>query len=159
MALTELPLDLPGRLYRCPMPFGEFDRAGRLLDLFKLNDVSLVVVLAVHEEYLAVAGCDLIEVYRREGLDVLHRPMLDFTAGDGEPVHPSVRRVLAALRAGRNVVVHCRAGRGRTGMFAACLAREALGLSGDEAIACIRALVPGAVETRGQEDLVRSYLG
>ena len=37
------------------------------------------------------------------------------------------------------------------GMFAACLAREALGLSGDEALAWIRELVPGAVETRGQE--------
>ena len=48
---------------------------------------------------------------------------------------------------------------GRTGMFAACLAREVLGLSGDEAIAWIRRLVPGAVETRGQEDLIKTYRG
>jgi len=44
-------------------------------------------------------------------------------------------------------------------MFAACLAREVLGLSGNEAIVWMRRLVPGAVESRGQEDLVRAYLG
>jgi hypothetical protein len=42
-------------------------------------------------------------------------------------------------------------------MVAACLAREALGLSGDEALAWIRRLVPGSVETRGQEELIRRY--
>jgi protein-tyrosine phosphatase len=67
--------------------------------------------------------------------------------------------VLEELRIGRHVAVHCRAGMGRTGMFAACLAREVLGLSGNEALVWIRRLVPGAVETRGQEDLVRAYLG
>lgn len=158
MSLTELPLDLPGRLFRSPMPFGDFDPAGQILDLFKLHEVSLVVLLALREEYLAVAGCDLIAVYRREGLQVLHLPIRDFSAGHGEPLQPHVRRVLGELRAGRRVAIHCRAGKGRTGMFAACLAREALGLSGDAAIAWIRRLVPGAVETRGQEELIRSYV-
>ena len=72
-------------------------------------------------------------------------------------IQPYVRRVLDQLRAGRHVAIHCHAGLGRTGMFAACLAREALGLGGDEAIAWIRGLVPGAVESRGQEELIRSY--
>lgn len=158
MALTELPLHLPGRLYRCAMPFSEFDRAGLLLDHFQLNDVSLVVILAERSECSSVARGDLIDVYRREGLDVIHLPIRDFTAGNGEPIQPYVSRVLTELRVGRNVAIHCRAGKGRTGMFAACLAREVLGLSGDEAIAWIRGLVPGAVETRGQEELIRSYL-
>lgn len=158
MALTELPLNLPGRLYRCAMPFSEFDPTGQLLDLLKLNEVSLVVVLAEKRECLSVARGDLLEVYRHQRLEVLHLPMRDFTAGNGEPLQPYVRRILAELRGGRRVAVHCRAGKGRAGMFAACLAREALGLSGNEAIAWIRQLVPGAVETRGQEELIRSYV-
>jgi protein-tyrosine phosphatase len=159
MALTELPLHLPGRLYRCPMPFSEFDRAGLLIDLFELNEISLVVVLAEAQECLDVARCDLIGLYRSRSLEVIHLPMRDFTAGKGEPIAPYVQRVHQELRAGRHVAVHCRAGMGRTGMFAACLAREVLGLSGTEAIGWIRRLVPGAVETRGQEDLVRAYPG
>jgi protein-tyrosine phosphatase len=158
MALTQLPLNLPGRLYRCAMPFSEFDRAGLLLDLLKLSEVSLVVILAEQQECQSVAGGDLVELYRRQGLEVIHLPIRDFTADGGEPIQPHVRRVLDELRAGRHVAVHCRAGKGRTGMFAACLAREALGLAGDEAIAWIRGLVPGAVETAGQESFIRSYV-
>ncbi len=158
MSLTELPLNLPGHLYRCAMPFSEFDPGGAVLEHIKLNEVSLVVVLAERVECLSVARGDLLEVYRREGLEVLHLPIRDFTAGNGEPLQPHLRRVLAELRAGRHVAMHCRAGKGRAGMVAACLARDALGLSGDEAIAWIRRLVPGAVETRGQEDLIRRYV-
>jgi protein-tyrosine phosphatase len=139
------------------MPFSEFDPAGAVLDLIKVNEVSLVVVLAERMECLSVARGDLLEVYRSEGLEVLHLPIRDFTAGNGQPLQPLLRRVLAELRVGRHVAIHCRAGKGRAGMVAACLAREALGLSGDEAIAWIRRLVPGAVETRGQEELIRSY--
>jgi hypothetical protein len=157
MTLTELPLQTPGRLFRSPMPFGEFDRGGLLLDLFKLNEISVVVVLAEEEECHAVAGCDLVGVYRREGFEVIHFPIRDFTAGNDEALQPHVRRVLAELGAGRHVAIHCRAGKGRTGMFSACLAREARGLSGDDAIAWIRRLVPGAVEARGQEEVVRRY--
>lgn len=159
MALTELPLNLPGRLYRCPMPFSEFDRAGLLVDLFTLNEISLVVVLAEAQECLDVARCDLIGLYRSRSMEVIHLPIRDFTAGNGELIHPYVRRVLDELRTGRHVAIHCHAGIGRTGMFAACLAREVLGLSGNEAIVWIRRLVPGAVESRGQEDLVRAYPG
>lgn len=141
------------------MPFSEFDRQGLLLDQFRLHEVSLVVVLAERIECRSLARGDLFEVYRREGLEVVHLPLRDFSAGNGEPIQPCILRVLAELREGRHVAIHCRAGRGRAGMFAACLAREALGLSGDEALAWIRELVPGAVETRGQEDLVRTYPG
>jgi hypothetical protein len=159
MTLTELPLNLPGRLYRCVMPFSEFDPAGQILDLIKLSAVSMVVVLAERIECLSVARGDLLELYRREGLEVLHLPIRDFTAGNGEPLQPLVHRVLGELRSGRSIAIHCRAGRGRAGMVAACLAREALGLSGDEALAWIRRLVPGSVETRGQEELIRGYSG
>jgi protein-tyrosine phosphatase len=157
MSLTELPLSLPGRLYRSPMPFSEFDREGLVLDQFKLHQVSLVVVLAERIECRNLARGDLFEVYRREGLEVIHLPLRDFSAGNGAPIQPCIRQVLAELGDGRHVAIHCRAGRGRAGMFAACLAREALGLSGDEALAWIRELVPGAVETRGQEDFVHTY--
>jgi hypothetical protein len=49
-----------------------------------------------------------------------------------------VGHVLEHARAGRRVAIHHHAGMSRTGIFAARLARDALGLGGDEAIARVR---------------------
>jgi ADP-ribosyl-[dinitrogen reductase] hydrolase len=61
----------------------------------------------------------------------------------------------AALRSGRRVLLHCRAGLGRTGMIAARLLVE-LGATPDEAIAAVRHARPQTIETRAQEQHVSS---
>jgi cyclin-dependent kinase inhibitor 3 len=58
------------------------------------------------------------------------------------------------LLAGRTVVVHCRAGYGRSGMLAALLVASLWELPRD-AIARVRAVQPRAVETVQQEHFVR----
>ena len=59
------------------------------------------------------------------------------------------------LRGGGSVLVHCKGGLGRAGMIAARLLVE-LGMDAGEAIAAVRAVRPGAIETRSQEAYVRS---
>jgi ADP-ribosylglycohydrolase/protein-tyrosine phosphatase len=59
-------------------------------------------------------------------------------------------RLRKLLIQGRNIVIHCRGGLGRTGMIAARLLVE-LGLEPVEAIRRIRAARPGSIETRDQE--------
>ena len=59
-----------------------------------------------------------------------------------------------ALRDGGRVLLHCRAGLGRTGMIAARLLVE-LGTPPDAAIVSVRAARTGAIETRAQERHVR----
>jgi atypical dual specificity phosphatase len=57
-----------------------------------------------------------------------------------------VAAIEAALAGGRRVAVHCGAGLGRTGTLVACyLTRR--GVRPDDAIARLRALRPGSVET------------
>ncbi len=159
MVLTELPLGLPGRVFRCPMPFSGYDRGGRVLPALRDHGVSVIVMLAEPNECLAHAGRDLAEVYRAEGFDLIHVPVPDLDAAARETLEPAVRRALECARAGRHVAIHCHAGKGRTGMFAACLARDALGLGGDEAIAWVRRHIPHAVETAARAALVRSWRG
>jgi ADP-ribosyl-[dinitrogen reductase] hydrolase len=56
----------------------------------------------------------------------------------------------ALLRGGRNVLVHCRGGLGRSGTIAARLLIE-LGMEPMTAITRVRAARPGAIETSQQE--------
>jgi ADP-ribosylglycohydrolase len=64
-------------------------------------------------------------------------------------------RLREHLRAGRNVVVHCRGGLGRSGTIAGRLLVE-MGWDANEAINAVRAQRRGSIETSSQEAYVRS---
>ena len=152
--LTELPLPLPGRIFGSPMPFGDFDPEGEALLKYGEEEVSVIVVLAEEEEILRKAGRDLKALYRKEGFEVIHIPTPDFNVPSKEILEEGVKRTIEKARAGRNIAIHCHAGIGRTGLFAALLAKALLGLSGEEAIQWVRRYIPGAVEAKEQRQRV-----
>jgi atypical dual specificity phosphatase len=116
--------------------------------------------------YLADAGVRLIvnlhpKAHPPERLAVLrltelHLPVADFTPPTQEQLGRGVQAMRAAVDGGTKVAVHCGAGLGRTGTLVACYL-VALGLSADEAIAQIREVRPGSVETQAQEAAVRIF--
>lgn len=53
------------------------------------------------------------------------------------------------------VCVHCRSGRGRTGMFLAAYLMKYKDLAADQAIATVRSTRPHSIETREQEEALR----
>lgn len=62
------------------------------------------------------------------------------------------------LIAGRRLVVHCKGGLGRAGTVAALILLDTRTAQGaDSAIAMLRSVRPGAVETRDQEDFIRRW--
>ena len=89
-------------------------------------------------------------------IDLFHLPVEDFHPPTLEQQIEFVEKTARRLAEGGRVGVHCAAGIGRTGtMLATYLVH--LGSSADEAIARVRELRPGSIETMAQEKAIREY--
>lgn len=154
MPLTELPFGFPGRIFRSPMPFGPYDRHGEVYEQFREARIAVVVLLASDAECLHKTGRDLRAFYLQEGLQVLYLPIPDFSVPTIDDLRQAVQQVTAYAQAGHHLVIHCSAGIGRTGLVAAYLAKQCLGLSGAAALQWVRRVIPQAVETPEQQRLL-----
>jgi atypical dual specificity phosphatase len=115
-----------------------------------LNGHGVRLLVSLTEEPLdpaLVAGAHL------EGA---HIPVVDFTAPTIEQLDQFVALVESAKADGRPVAVHCAGGLGRTGTFLASWL-VAKGAPADEAIAEVRELRPGSIETADQEQILRDF--
>jgi len=91
------------------------------------------------------------------GIALLHVPVEDFTPPSQDQLESIMARMDEALADDRPVTVHCGAGLGRTGTVLAVAFVHRKGLDADTAIAEIRRLRPGSIETVDQEHAVRTY--
>lgn len=90
------------------------------------------------------------------GIEPMHLPVQDFHPPTQEQLDTYVEAVQKWMAEGRQVGTHCGAGMGRTGTFLAALF-VMRGFDADGAIAEIRRLRPGSIETKAQEDAVREF--
>ena len=90
------------------------------------------------------------------GLLVFHEPLEDMEAPSPEQLDRAVSAVLRATEKNMPVAVHCAAGMGRTGVVLAGYF-VAKGLTAENAIARVRRLRPGSVETDEQERAVDEF--
>ncbi|NPA06235.1 MAG: hypothetical protein GXO54_02400 [Chloroflexi bacterium] len=156
--MYELGTPFAGRLFASAMPFSEHDFDSNLWDAYLSLGITHVVVLVTEDELAHGPQRDLLAWYRQHGLTVYHEPIPDFhTPQDLAQFQDALAWTRDALERGASVAVHCAAGRGRTGLFLACWAQEALNMSPEAALGWVRRYIPGAVETREQEDFVRAW--
>ncbi len=153
--LVPIPLGLKGSVYRSPMPFAAFDYGKTTLSEYLDAGVDTVIMLTESGEDMLRAGRDLAQTYASHQIETIHFPIVDFdTPDDHHSLLAALEDVIQRAKQGENIAVHCFAGRGRTGLFIALLARKALGLEGQAAIDWVRNYFP-AIETQEQERLVR----
>ena len=92
----------------------------------------------------------------RRALKTYHWPIADFTAPSLEQAAQIVTCMQNLIRENETVAIHCGAGLGRTGTLLACYL-VAEGMAAAEAIARVRALRPGSIETKAQEEVIHAY--
>jgi protein-tyrosine phosphatase len=135
---VRIPLDVKGRLFVSPMPFGPYDAGNALLKIYKRHKISFAVMLVTDVELARKAKRNVIEAYKQNGIEPIRFPIADYTSPELHAFSKVVDKVSGYLRAGANVVVHCNAGVGRTGVMACCIVRDILKQSAEEAIAYVK---------------------
>lgn len=150
----------PGRKADGFGPRCDRDLAADLVEIAGTGSTMLVTLIEQYEfAMLGLSGFP--DAVDRAGLHWLHLPICDISIPDveferawmtaGQQLHQRLGR-------GERIVVHCRAGLGRTGLIAARLLVEA-GATPDEAIRIVRAARPGTIETDEQLDFLRDLGG
>jgi ADP-ribosyl-[dinitrogen reductase] hydrolase len=128
------------------------------LDSIRTWGAAAVVTLVEDIELRLLGVEDLgVEVRRREML-WFQLPIVDVSTPDEDFEREwkvAGNKLLNLLRSGQDVLVHCRGGLGRAGTIGARLLIE-LGMQPTTAIKHVRAVRPGAHETRAQEKYVLS---
>jgi protein-tyrosine phosphatase len=154
---TEIPFETPGRVFRSRMPFDGRDPQGELFKRFIAESIGAVVILADDREVLECTGRNLRADYKAQGMSVTYLPISDYAVPALDDLDDAVLAALEDMCLGKNLVVHCHAGLGRTGLFLACLAQRTLQMDAQEAIGWVRGYVPGALETPEQVRLALEY--
>ena len=90
------------------------------------------------------------------GLTEIHLPIPDFTAPTSALLDEAVDAITQTVAADQAVAVHCHAGLGRTGTVVAAWL-VSTGISPATAIAKVREIRPGSIESASQEAAVHDY--
>lgn len=138
---------------------GVWDRdLGTDLDQVRDWGARAVVTVVEDHELDALGVTSIGEEVRLRYMAWYHLPIPDVSTPDTafesawNEVGPGLR---SRLRNGFDIVIHCKGGLGRAGTVAARLLVE-LGMAPSDAIAAVRAVRAGAIETSAQEDYVLS---
>jgi atypical dual specificity phosphatase len=90
------------------------------------------------------------------GLMLVHVPVTDMEAPTQEQLDRCISVISRANHQNLGVAVHCTAGLGRTGVVLACYFVDK-GLSAQNAIARVRRMRPGSIETEEQAEAVEAF--
>lgn len=123
------------------------------LDVIAAWNAAAVITLCETHELEALRITAIAAEVPRRHMEWHHWPICDGDVPDAAfdaAWSARAAKVRSLLACGARVLIHCKGGQGRAGMVAARLLVEG-GMEADAAIATVREVRDGAIETRGQE--------
>ena len=144
---------VPGRLFTTRMPrdiVNDLGERNDFIDKCKKNNLKVAFVLTEPHEFEKYSGTGgLIEYYNKEcGLIVYNRSIPDFKIPTEGDLVDNILDLTYHLSQGRNCLIHCAGGTGRTGMVLASVIQN-FGVY--DVISRIRKVKSTYVETMDQE--------
>jgi len=144
---------VPGRLFTTRMPRNIVEDPGErkdFVDKCRKNQLKVIFVLTEPFEFKKYSGMDgLLEFYTGEcGLTVYNRAIPDFQIPTSGDLVNNILDLTYHLSQGRNCLIHCAGGTGRTGMVVAAIVQN-LGVY--DVVSRIRKVKSTYVETKDQE--------
>ena len=125
-----------------------------LLEL-KKRKIDVVVSLLDRKELAALQITNLLELIKKHNFSHYYFPIKDKSVPKNKvQLHRFLDNLCNEIQKNRNILIHCNAGLGRSGLIAALLCKK-LGIV-REPISFIRQYRPGAIETIEQEKLISS---
>ncbi len=115
---------------------------------------ALVVSMTTQLEMVEAGAEDLGAHLQDAGTRWVHLPIADYSAPNQDHAkswQETSQTAIAALQGGGRVLIHCRMGRGRSGMAALRLMIDA-GEKPNDGLLRIRSVHPAAIETQAQLD-------
>ena len=147
-----------GRIGITHCPGGRGIPLARDLEAIGRSGATALVTLVEQDELEALGLAGLQGLMEKAGIDWYHLPIVDYGVPDQRFEErwrehgPALR---ARLEAGEDIVIHCYAGLGRSGIVAARLLVDC-GEPPERAIALVRRVRQGAIQNDEQEAYVRS---
>jgi protein-tyrosine phosphatase len=135
---ARIPLEVKGRLYVSPMPYGPYDAGNALLKIYRKLSINFAIVLVTDEELKKKAKRNLLAAYESQHIEVIRFPIADYTSPELHAFSKTVDQVAGYLRAGAHMAVHCNAGVGRTGVMTCCIIRDINGLSAKDSVVYVK---------------------
>ncbi len=139
-----------GKVYRSAIPSSlELDYLQNKLK------IQTIVQLCLDEEFKFSGKTRTLKRYNEMEFTVIKFPIRDFQVPKSkEDTRKLIDTILNTTHEGNNVLIHCMAGRGRTGLILACMAKKILKMESEQAIEWVRQYIPNAVETSDQKEFV-----
>jgi len=129
------------------------------LKIFKNHQIDIIVSLLETSE-LKLIGCDnLTKEIKLNNFVWFHFPITDFdipTKNSLSELNLLLSELEKFLKKEKNIIIHCKAGLGRTGTIASLLLTK-LGLSTKNAVHYIRKYRQGSIDTNEQKNFVLNW--
>jgi len=129
------------------------------LKIFKNHQIDIIVSVLERSE-LKLLGCDnLTKEIKLNNFVWFHFPITDFdipTKNSLSELNLLLSELEKFLKKEKNIIIHCKAGLGRTGTIASLLLTK-LGLSTKNAVHYIRKYRPGSIDTNEQKNFVLNW--